>query len=260
GSIEKSLRASDPASALDSLRFAERHPADWAPERFEEELEVAWELFDAYDEAEYEYDELVIEDDQLRDELAALRSAPVDERETERIAALEAELDGMAPEVATAEQALDEALDAMEAQVAKMIPIPEGFAGVRYQMRLLGGADRQGRSLLLRGIHSIKTAVQIGVATALISVLLGTIMGAAAGFFSGAVDHFVVWLYSTISAIPYIVWLVVIAFVVREMDVVVPLTDGKQIGQTLVPVYLAFCMTFWVGPCRVVRGEAMKIK
>src|SRR5690606_30148237 len=99
GSIEKSLRASDPASALDSLRFAERHPADWAPERFEEELEVAWDLFDAYDEAEYEYDELVIEDDQLRDELAALRSAPVDERETERIAALEAELDGMAPEV-----------------------------------------------------------------------------------------------------------------------------------------------------------------
>lgn len=260
GSIEKSLRASDPASALDGLRFAERRPADWPAERFEEELEVAWELFDEYDDAEYEYDELVIEDDQLRDELSALRAAPVDERETERIAELKAELDDLAPELAAAEQTLDEALTALEAQVKKMIPIPDGFAGVRYQVRLLGGTDRQGRSLLLRAIHSIKTAVQIGVITALISVIFGTIMGAAAGFFGGVVDHFVVWLYSTISAIPYIVWLVVIAFVVREMDLVVPFTGGKQIGQTLVPVYLAFCMTFWVGPCRVVRGEAMKIK
>jgi peptide/nickel transport system permease protein len=260
GSIEKSLRASDPASALDSLRFAERRPADWPAERFEEALEAAGELFDDYDVAEEEYDDLTLEADALEDELRAARAAPGGARDTARIAEIEAELEALGPDLAAAEQALDAALTALEARIEEMIPTPEGFAGLRYQVRLLGGTDRQGRSLLLRGIYSIKTAVQIGVVTALLSVILGTILGAAAGFFGGAVDHFVVWLYSTISAIPYIVWLVVIAFVVREMKVIVPFTGGKQIGQTLVPVYLAFCMTFWVGPCRVVRGEAMKIK
>lgn len=259
-SIEKVLGASDPAGAVAALHFAERRPADWPVERFEEELEVAWELFDDYDIAQEEYDDLVIEADQLEDELAELTAPGAEPQPAERIAELEAELAALAPDVDAAEQTLDERLAALEAQVEQMIPAPEGFAGARYQLRLLGGTDRQGRSLLLRAIHSVKTAVQIGVITALLSVIIGTILGAAAGFFGGIVDHFVVWLYSTISAIPYIVWLVVIAFVVREIDWVVPLTGGKQIGQTLVPVYLAFCMTFWVGPCRVVRGEAMKIK
>ncbi|MEZ6105221.1 MAG: ABC transporter permease [Pirellulaceae bacterium] len=35
---------------------------------------------------------------------------------------------------------------------------------------------------------------------------------------------------------------------------------GKPIGQTLIPVYIAFCATFWIGPCRVIRGETMKIR
>ncbi|MEM7166155.1 MAG: ABC transporter permease subunit [Planctomycetota bacterium] len=26
------------------------------------------------------------------------------------------------------------------------------------------------------------------------------------------------------------------------------------------PVYTAFCLTFWIGPCRVMRGETLKIK
>lgn len=255
-SIEKALDASDPPSALGGLRYAERRPADWPVERFEEELEAGGALFDEYDDAAYELDDVLIEIDRLRHELDEARDADDEARAAE----IEAELAQVEEQLPPLEQAADERLDALEAHIATMLPIPEGLAGLRYEFRMLGGTDRQGRSLLLRAIYSIKTAAQIGVITALISVILGTILGAAAGFFGGVVDHFVVWLYSTISAIPYIVWLVVIAFVVREMGVVVPFTGGKQIGQTLVPVYLAFCMTFWVGPCRVVRGEAMKIK
>lgn len=257
-SVEKALEASDPAGAIDSLRFAERRPADWPVERFEEAVETGWALFDEFDDAAYELDDLLIESDQLKRELAEA-GAP-EEVEEERIGEIEEELAALAAERGPLEETVEARLAALEAHVEQMVPAPEGFAGLKYQFRLLGGTDRQGRSLLLRAIYSVKTAVQIGVITALISVIFGTILGAAAGFFGKAVDHFVVWLYSTISAIPYIVWLVVIAFVVREMEITVPFTGGKQIGQTLVPVYLAFCMTFWVGPCRVVRGEAMKIK
>ncbi|MCA8980487.1 MAG: ABC transporter permease [Planctomycetes bacterium] len=116
--------------------------------------------------------------------------------------------------------------------------------------RMLLGTDRQGRSILVRAIYSTKVAVQIGVVSALISVLIGTILGAAAGYFGGVVDVIVVWLYSTFSSIPWIVLLMVLASAFRGGD-----WDG-----TLIPVYAAFCLSFWISPCRVVRGEVMKLK
>ncbi|MFG0283986.1 MAG: hypothetical protein ACF8R7_06145, partial [Phycisphaerales bacterium JB039] len=78
--IEKALEASDPASALDILHFAERDLADWDVERFEEELDTAWGLFDDYDDALAEYDDLIIESDQLAREARALGQAD-DDRE-----------------------------------------------------------------------------------------------------------------------------------------------------------------------------------
>lgn len=112
------------------------------------------------------------------------------------------------------------------------------------------GTDRQGRSIFFRAVYSIKVAVQIGLVTALLSVLLGGVLGAAAGYFGSWVDLLVTWLYSTFSSVPNLVLLAVLAFAFT----------GSRLEQTLVPVYTAFCLTFWIGPCRVVRGEVLKLK
>ncbi|MFT7640905.1 MAG: peptide/nickel transport system permease protein, partial [Pirellulaceae bacterium] len=112
------------------------------------------------------------------------------------------------------------------------------------------GTDRQGRSIALRAIFSIKVAFQIGAVTSIISVLVGSFLGAAAAFFGGWVDHLVIWLYSTFSSVPNLVLLVVLAYAF----------SGTVFDGTLVPVYVSFCMTFWIGPCRVIRGETLKLK
>ncbi|MCB9913858.1 MAG: ABC transporter permease [Planctomycetes bacterium] len=143
---------------------------------------------------------------------------------------------------------LDTAIDALYVQ-------PTGFAAATRFAQLALGTDRQGRSILLRAVYSAKVAVQIGVVSALIAVLIGTLLGAAAGYFGGWVDHLVVWLYSTFSSIPWIVLLMVIATVCRG-DAFAPLVERMP----LLPVYAAFCLSFWISPCRVVRGEVMKLK
>lgn len=125
-----------------------------------------------------------------------------------------------------------------------------GTSSFGQSLRMFLGTDRQGRSILLRAVYSTKVAVQIGIISALISVLIGTILGAAAGYFGGIVDVLVVWLYSTFSSIPWIVLLMVLASAFR----------GGRWDGTLIPVYAAFCMSFWISPCRVVRGEVMKLK
>jgi ABC-type dipeptide/oligopeptide/nickel transport system permease subunit len=141
-------------------------------------------------------------------------------------------------------------LEHLEESARGLYAWPEGLHGARYRLRLLLGTDRQGRSILLRGLYSIKVAIQIGVVSALFAVAIGTLLGGLAGYLGGKVDHVVVWLYSTFSSIPWIVLLMVLA---------AAFVGGPYEG-TLIPVYTAFCISFWIAPCRVIRGEVMKLK
>jgi len=143
--------------------------------------------------------------------------------------------------------------------VDELFPMPTGMAGLMYRFRVMLGTDRQGRSILLRSLYSAKVAVQVGLVTALVAVAFGSLLGAAGAFFGGWMDHAVVWLYSTFSSVPYLVLLSIISFVFATSDLTIPLTDTK-VASTLVPLYAAFALTFWIGPCRVIRGEAMKLK
>ena len=177
---------------------------------------------------------------------------------------IEAEIIAPATELATALEVHNELDDNVEALalLQQMETVVRGHVGSSHDangnasrsfgqsFRMLLGTDRQGRSILVRAIYSTKVAVQIGIISALISVLIGTILGAAAGYFGGIVDVIVVWLYSTFSSIPWIVLLMVLASAFR----------GTELDGTLIPVYVAFCMSFWISPCRVVRGEVMKLK
>ena len=141
-------------------------------------------------------------------------------------------------------------IEKFEQKKAELFAPMTDFQATKQMIYLSLGTDRQGRSIALRAIYSIKVAFQIGAVTSLISVLMGSFLGAAAAFFGGWVDHVVIWLYSTFSSVPNLVLLVVLAYTF----------SGTMFDGTLVPVYVSFCMTFWIGPCRVIRGETLKIK
>lgn len=168
---------------------------------------------------------------------------PLWETFDELLEAHEEEIFGEDPENAVRLAELEEAARGLYVE-------PEGFDGKVRGLVLSLGTDRQGRSIFLRAVYSIKVAIQIGVVSALISVIIGTLLGGAAGFLGGWIDHVIVWLYSTFSAIPYIVLLMVLAAMFM----------GSEFEGTLIPVYTAFCLTFWIGPCRVIRGEVMKLR
>ncbi|HIL69688.1 MAG TPA: ABC transporter permease [Verrucomicrobia bacterium] len=141
-------------------------------------------------------------------------------------------------------------IEKLETMTAALYRQPEGLAGKVYQFRRCLGTDRQGRSIMVRAVYSIKVAILIGLVTSLISVIFGSILGASAAFFGGWVDHIVIWLYSTFSSIPNLVLLTVLVY----------MFTGSTFDGTLIPVYAAFCMTFWIGPCRLIRGEVLKIR
>ena len=107
------------------------------------------------------------------------------------------------------------------------------------------GTDRQGRDIFTRLVYANKIAFSVGLVSSIVAVTVGTLLGSLAGYFRGTVDAVIVWLYSTIQSIPYLLLLMALTYVA---------------GKGLTGIYVAFCCTYWVGPCRVIRGEVLKLR
>lgn len=109
----------------------------------------------------------------------------------------------------------------------------------------LMGTDALGRDVLQRIVQGTRIAFLVGIVTSLIAIPIGVALGCIAGYFGGKVDDFVVWLYSTVAAMPGLLFILAIAMVV---------------GKGLLGVYLGIGLTTWVGLCRLIRGEVIKHK
>ena len=105
------------------------------------------------------------------------------------------------------------------------------------------GTDLFGRDVLARAAHGTKTSLIVGFAGTGLAMFIGTFFGAIAGYFGGKIDDLVVWFYSTIDTIPYILLVVSFSFV---------------LGPSLETLCLAIGLTAWVRHCRIVRAEYIK--
>jgi ABC-type dipeptide/oligopeptide/nickel transport system permease subunit len=107
------------------------------------------------------------------------------------------------------------------------------------------GTDNLGRDVFQRLLQGTRIAFHVGVLTTLIAVPIGLVLGLLGGYFGGRVDKGIVWLYSTVDAMPGLLFILAIAMVV---------------GKGLTGIYLGIGLTTWVGLCRLVRGEVMRQK
>lgn len=107
------------------------------------------------------------------------------------------------------------------------------------------GTDLFGRSVLERAMQATRIAITVGSLSTLIAVLIGVVLGALAGYRGGRTDDLIVWFYTTLDSIPYILLLSAFAF---------------ALGQGLSNLFLALGLTTWTTLCKIVRSEFMKLK
>ena len=118
----------------------------------------------------------------------------------------------------------------------------------------LFGTDFMGQSTWRKMLYGAKTSITVALCASFISLLIGVPLGAIAGYFRGWVDDVIVWIYTTLSTIPYILLVMAFAVVLRERTIF-----GLEI-KGIAAVYLAIGLTSWVGICRLIRGEIIKRK
>jgi ABC-type dipeptide/oligopeptide/nickel transport system permease subunit len=126
------------------------------------------------------------------------------------------------------------------------------------------GLDLQGRSVLWRTMYGARIALLIMVFASLLSIGIGSILGLLAGYFGGWVDDLITWLYSTISSIPWLLLVIAVAYILQNRQVAdmaeaaLKSNEGFWSGTGI--VVLSLGLTDWVGLCRLIRGEVIKLR
>ncbi|KPK84938.1 MAG: hypothetical protein AMJ81_04470 [Phycisphaerae bacterium SM23_33] len=122
------------------------------------------------------------------------------------------------------------------------------------------GTDEFGRSVLQKTLLGASTSMTVGFMANIIAVPLGIVLGAVAGYYGGRLDDLIVWFYTTVASIPGLIRLIAIKFAFAETVLFANTPFEMDLGHGMSGVYIALGMMSWVGTCRLVRAEVMKIR
>jgi peptide/nickel transport system permease protein len=107
------------------------------------------------------------------------------------------------------------------------------------------GTDDFGRDQLLRLLYGARVSLTIGLVAAVLNLTIGITIGAVGGFYGRRVDDAVMWLISTLRAIPTLFLLILVGALFR------PSPEGLAV---LIGVIS------WPGVARVVRGQVLAVR
>ncbi|MGX8942550.1 oligopeptide ABC transporter permease OppC [Symbiopectobacterium sp. Eva_TO] len=107
------------------------------------------------------------------------------------------------------------------------------------------GIDSNGRDLLVRVAIGGKISLLVGIAAALIAVLVGTLYGAISGYACGKVDSVMMRWLEILNSFPFMFFVILLV---------------TFFGQQLLLIFIAIGMVSWLDMARIVRGQTLSLK
>ncbi len=115
------------------------------------------------------------------------------------------------------------------------------------------GTDELGRDMFVRLWDGGRISILIGVATMLISIFIGTLIGSVAGFYGGRVDNLLMRFTDFMLSIPQLFLLLLLAQLLRT-------TNNPVLSGGPMPIIVIIGMLAWPPAARLVRGQFLSLK
>ena len=124
-------------------------------------------------------------------------------------------------------------------------PDPIGMQTLPPSASHLMGTDLVSRDVFSRVLHGARISLAIGMLAVLLSVTVGTVYGATAGFLGGATDMVMMRIIDAFLSIPRILLLIMVTALWGQLSVM--------------SLVVLIGLTGWFGVSRVVRAEVMAV-
>lgn len=133
------------------------------------------------------------------------------------------------------------------------VPYPKDASGaVHISDKLLPpsaahwfGTDHVGRDILSRLVIGARVSLLAGVTVIAMAVVIGTLLGAIAGFFGGWVETIIMRVTDVFLTIP---------------DLILAMAFAAALGPGLTNVMIAVSLVWWPGYCRLVRANVIALR
>jgi peptide/nickel transport system permease protein len=131
--------------------------------------------------------------------------------------------------------------------IAPYDPIAHNLAEKLQAPNLLHpfGTDNFGRDILSRVMHGARIDLQMGIIGVVFPFIIGTTVGAVAGFAGGWVDTVLMRIVDVVLAFPFLVLMLAIIAILQP---------------GLVSFYIAIALVGWVSYARLVRAQVLVLK
>ncbi len=124
------------------------------------------------------------------------------------------------------------------------------------------GTDKVGNDVLYLSLKAIRTGLVVGSLTTLMMLPFAVLLGISAGYFKGWVDDLIAYVYTTLSSVPGVL-LIAATVLMLQMYMDTHAGDFNSSAERADVRLFFLCLilgaTGWIGLCRLLRGETLKI-
>ncbi|MFS8604303.1 oligopeptide ABC transporter permease [Priestia megaterium] len=114
------------------------------------------------------------------------------------------------------------------------------------------GTDKYGRDVLTRLMLAGQISLTVGIASMILSVLIGSVLGAVAGFYRGIIDQVLMRLADILMSIPGLPLLLIMGAILSEWK-----TPSEY---RIYIIMLMLSLIGWPGLARLVRGQVLSLR